>query len=388
MDTAAYRFDEGNFYGGDEPLSRTGRVDALDVSDARGASGVRNVSGVAPNPFGRDAWVRPQGAGGRPGNGAGSTTARSSSPQRRQTRGLAVAPTATPGVVAAMLGGLARTGRAARGRRIGRRHWHLWSVLGVAALSVFVVVALFQMANLYAEGLGLAGPGIASPTADASVAAADAGGGTGPLNTARRVARRRAAALSLPDRPQYRDAPMPAPRWERAGCGPTSLAMVYIALTGEEEPIRIPPPWPPSGETEGCVEEGLTAWRFAEGRRRGRAGGSSHGCRRSAGGPGGGLRPGASDHLQYAPRRFHEHRGHFLVVAGIDRLAASWSFTTNCNPPTALSLRGMPSVCFRPVRQPLGLRADDSETNTPRTPTVGGDLGRPLIEKDRRLMRG
>ena len=102
MDTAAYRFDEGNFYGGDEPLSRTGRVDALDVSDARGASGVRNVSGVAPNPFGRDAWVRPQGAGGRPGNGAGSTTARSSSPQRRQTRGLAVAPTATPGVVAAM----------------------------------------------------------------------------------------------------------------------------------------------------------------------------------------------------------------------------------------------------------------------------------------------
>lgn len=29
MDTAAYRFDEGNFYGGDAPLSRTGRVDAL-----------------------------------------------------------------------------------------------------------------------------------------------------------------------------------------------------------------------------------------------------------------------------------------------------------------------------------------------------------------------
>lgn len=66
MDTAAYRFDEGNFYGGDAPLSCTGRVDALgvsDVSDARSASGVRNVSGVAPNPFGRDAWVRPQGAG-------------------------------------------------------------------------------------------------------------------------------------------------------------------------------------------------------------------------------------------------------------------------------------------------------------------------------------
>lgn len=58
-----------------------------------------------------------------------------------------------------MLGGLARTGRAARGRRIGRRRWHLWSVLSVAALSIFVLVAIFQMANLYVEGLGLTGPG-------------------------------------------------------------------------------------------------------------------------------------------------------------------------------------------------------------------------------------
>ena len=73
-----------------------------------------------------------------------------------------------------MLGGLARTGRAARGRRIGRRRWHLWSVLSVAALSIFVLVAIFQMANLYVEGLGLTGPGIASPTADTAPAAAGA----------------------------------------------------------------------------------------------------------------------------------------------------------------------------------------------------------------------
>mgnify|MGYP000781758427 CR=1 FL=1 len=37
-----------------------------------------------------------------------------------------------------------------------------------------MLVAIFQMANLYVEGLGLTGPGIASPTADTAPAAAGA----------------------------------------------------------------------------------------------------------------------------------------------------------------------------------------------------------------------
>lgn len=149
MDTAAYRFDEGNLYEGDAPLSCAGRA---------GASGSSGASRVAPNPYGRDAWARPQGAGSRSARSAGSKTAQGASPQRRPSRGSArafAASAAVPGVVRAMLGGLARTGRAARGRRIGRRRWHLWSVLSVAALSIFVLVAIFQMANLYVEGLGL-----------------------------------------------------------------------------------------------------------------------------------------------------------------------------------------------------------------------------------------
>ena len=168
MDTAAYRFDEGNLYEGDAPLSCAGRA---------GASGSSGASRVAPNPYGRDAWARPQGAGSRSARSAGSKTAQGASPQRRPSRGSArafAASAAVPGVVRAMLGGLARTGRAARGRRIGRRRWHLWSVLSVAALSIFVLVAIFQMANLYVEGLGLTGPGIASPTADTAPAAAGA----------------------------------------------------------------------------------------------------------------------------------------------------------------------------------------------------------------------
>lgn len=316
MDTAAYRFDEGNFYGGDAPLSRTGRVDALDVSDvsdARGASGVRNVSGVAPNPFGRDAWVRPQGAGGRPGNGAGSTTARSSSPQRRRSRGSAVAPTATPGVVAAMLGGLVRTGRAARGRRIGRRRWHLWSVLGVAALSVFVVVALFQMANLYAEGLGLAGPGIASPTADASVAAADAGDGAEAASTPRDEWRGGELPFLYQTDPQYRDASYAGATVGEAGCGPTSLAMVYIALTGKTD--KDPAAMAAFSEAEGYVEEGLTAWRFmTDGAAE--LGLSSHEVPADAGRLKEELAQGHPIICSMRPGDFTS-TGHFLVVAGV-----------------------------------------------------------------------
>lgn len=153
MDTAAYRFDEGNLYEGDAPLSCAGRA---------GASGSSGASRVVPNPYGRDAWARPQGAGSRSARSAGSKTAQGASPQRRPSRGSArafAASAAVPGVVRAMLGGLARTGRAARGRRIGRRRWHLWSVLGVAALSVFVLVAIFQMAEPVRRRAGACGTG-------------------------------------------------------------------------------------------------------------------------------------------------------------------------------------------------------------------------------------
>lgn len=213
MDTAAYRFDEGNLYEGDAPLSCAGRA---------GASGSSGASRVAPNPYGRDAWARPQGAGSRSARSAGSKTAQGASPQRRPSRGSArafAASAAVPGVVRAMLGGLARTGRAARGRRIGRRRWHLWSVLSVAALSIFVLVAIFQMANLYVEGLGLTGPGIASPTADTAPAAAGADEADDPAST--RVTSGAAAICPSSTRPIPSTAmrPMPVPRCGRPAAG-------------------------------------------------------------------------------------------------------------------------------------------------------------------------
>ena len=254
MDTAAYRFDEGNLYEGDAPLSCAGRA---------GASGSSGASRVAPNPYGRDAWARPQGAGSRSARSAGSKTAQGASPQRRPSRGSArafAASAAVPGVVRAMLGGLARTGRAARGRRIGRRRWHLWSVLSVAALSIFVLVAIFQMANLYVEGLGLTGPGIASPTADTAPAAAGADEADDPASTPRDEWRGGHLPFLYQTDPQYRDAPYAGTTVREAGCGPTSLAMVYIALTGKTD--KDPAAMAAFSEAGGYVEGGLTAWRL------------------------------------------------------------------------------------------------------------------------------
>lgn len=167
-----------------------------------------------------------------------------------------------------MLGGLGRTVRGTRGRRIGRagrwrigrRRWHLWSVLGVAALSAFVLVALFQMANLYAEGLGLAGPGVASPTADVAPADGSAGDGAEAASTPRDEWRGGSLPFLYQIDPQYRDAPYAGATVGEAGCGPTSLAMVYVALTGKTD--KDPAVMAAFSEGEGYVEEGLTAWRF------------------------------------------------------------------------------------------------------------------------------
>ncbi|MFR7405178.1 MAG: hypothetical protein ACLUW6_11520, partial [Coriobacteriaceae bacterium] len=60
--------------------------------------------------------------------------------------------------------------------------------------------------------------------------------------------------------PQYRDAPYAGTTVREAGCGPTSLAMVYIALTGKTD--KDPAAMAAFSEAGGYVEGGLTAWRL------------------------------------------------------------------------------------------------------------------------------
>lgn len=212
-----------------------------------------------------------------------------------------------------MLGGLARTGRAARGRRIGRRRWHLWSVLGVAALSIFVLVAIFQMANLYAEGLGLVGPGIASPTADTAPAAAGADEAADPASTPRDEWRGGHLPFLYQTDPQYRDAPYAGTTVREAGCGPTSLAMVYIALTGKTD--KDPAAMAAFSEAGGYVEGGLTAWRLmTDGAAE--LGLSSHEVPADAGRLAAELAEGHPVICSVRPGDFTD-TGHFLVVAGV-----------------------------------------------------------------------
>ena len=212
-----------------------------------------------------------------------------------------------------MLGGLARTSRAARGRRIGRRRWHLGSVLSVAALSIFVLVAIFQMANLYVEGLGLVGPGIASPTADTAPAAAGADEAADPASTPRDEGRGGHLPFLYQTDPQYRDAPYAGATVGEAGCGPTSLAMVYIALTGKTD--KDPAAMAAFSEAEGYVEGGLTAWRLmTDGAAE--LGLSSHEVPADAGRLAAELAEGHLVICSVRPGDFTD-TGHFLVVAGV-----------------------------------------------------------------------
>lgn len=303
MNTAAYYFDI------DEPGFCEGAA-------SRSASGAR-ASDTAANPYGRAAWSKPERAQARARDtrrASDSRAARGAATQRRRSLGTAsTSSAAASGVVAAMLGGLARGGRLARGRRIGRRRWHLWSVLAVGALSVFVVAALFQMANLYAEGLGLAGPGVASPTSDVVPAAAAAGDGAEAASTPRDEWRGGELPFLYQIDPQYRAAPYAGATVEEAGCGPTSLAMVYIALTGKTD--KDPVAMAAFSENGGYVEGGLTAWRLmTEGAAE--LGLSSHEVPADAGRLKAELSQGHPVICSVRPGDFTD-TGHFLVVAGV-----------------------------------------------------------------------
>ncbi|WP_295994303.1 C39 family peptidase [uncultured Adlercreutzia sp.] len=58
--------------------------------------------------------------------------------------------------------------------------------------------------------------------------------------------------------PQWGSAPYAGADMANSGCGPTSLAMVYVALTGKTD--YDPPAMGVFSEENGYVEEGLTSW--------------------------------------------------------------------------------------------------------------------------------
>lgn len=248
MDATIYGIDERGSCERSAPRSCVGR------------KGVPAAPEAAFNLYGREVWEKPQGAGSRSSSGEDLKADRGVLPRRwRSRRAEASGISAAASGVAVVPGGLVRAGRAVWGCRIGRRRWRFRSVLGAGVLLSFVLVAVFQMANLYAEGLGVAGP-TASPAADAipaGLAASDEGGSASTPRDEWRVGQ---VPFLYQIDPQYCSAPYAGATVEEAGCGPTSLSMVYIALTGKTD--KDPVAMAAFSEERGYVEDGLTAWRL------------------------------------------------------------------------------------------------------------------------------
>ena len=155
--------------------------------------------------------------------------------------------------------------------------------------------------------------GIASPTADTAPAAAGADEADDPASTPRDEWRGGHLPFLYQTDPQYRDAPYAGTTVREAGCGPTSLAMVYIALTGKTD--KDPAAMAAFSEAGGYVEGGLTAWRLmTDGAAE--LGLSSHEVPADAGRLAAELAEGHPVICSVRPGDFTD-TGHFLVVAGV-----------------------------------------------------------------------
>ena len=236
----------------------------------------------ASNPYRRDAWSQPP-------------------TSRRAARAV---PTPRPTTSAARASAPARSA----GRIGGMRAVRLVAATGFA---VFALIAAFQLAGMYAEGLGAA-PVVAA-TGAAVPAPTAAGDGAEAVSTPRDQWRAGEIPFLYQIDPHYSAAPYAGADVEESGCGPTSLAMVYIALTGKTD--LDPAAMAAFSEEGGYVEGGLTAWRLMT---EGAAdlGLSSHEVPADASRLVAELQAGRPVICSVRPGDFTD-TGHFLVVAGV-----------------------------------------------------------------------
>ena len=124
-------------------------------------------------------------------------------------------------------------------------------LVGALCLAVFLLIAAFQLVGIYAGdgpavGAAVPGPAVSDEGAAESTPVDQWRAGEIPF-------------LYQID-PRYSAAPYAGANVGESGCGPTSLAMVYIALTGKTD--RDPAAMAAFSEEGGYVEDGLTAWRL------------------------------------------------------------------------------------------------------------------------------
>ncbi|MEB1814639.1 C39 family peptidase [Adlercreutzia mucosicola] len=181
-------------------------------------------------------------------------------------------------------------------------------LVGAIGLAVFLLIAAFQLASLY-----LGGPGDASQALAASAEPARPGDGSEAASTPRSEWRAGEMPYLYQIDPTWSSAPYAGTDVAEAGCGPTSLAMVYVALTGKTD--YDPEAMAAFSESGGYVEEGMTAWRFM------RDGAAQLGLASRELSPDAGqvldaLRSGQPVICSVGPGDFTT-TGHFIVLAGV-----------------------------------------------------------------------
>lgn len=249
--------------------------------------GARNA-----NPYSRTAWSRPgdewRGERDRPhfqGRRAASSNRRGASPHP--------------------LGASAFPGRLREGLRIV-------PLVAAVGFAVFVLMGVFQMATMYADGLGL-GDSAGAAVTDSAAPAVVSGDGAEAASTPKSQWRAGEMPFLYQIDPQYGAAPYAGADVEESGCGPTSLSMVYVALTGKTD--YDPAAMAAFSEAGGFVEDGLTAWRLmTEGAAQ--LGLASHEVPADASCLTAELEAGRPVICTVRPGDFTD-TGHFLVVAGV-----------------------------------------------------------------------
>lgn len=223
-----------------------------------------NARDYRVNPYGRAVWNRPADGRNRSSSKASGAAPRAceaappSAPRSQEAapppapRARQAAPSPTPRPrKAASLSAFRLCEAALPG--IGGSLARLAPKAGAVVLAVFLLIAAFQLAEIY---LGK------QPESSLTVPALPA---TGPqAEAAASTPRDQWRAGDVPFLYQtdgaWADAPYAGSDVAEAGCGPTSLAMVYVALTGKTD--LDPAAMAAFGEQGGYVEDGLTAWRL------------------------------------------------------------------------------------------------------------------------------
>lgn len=190
------------------------------------------------------------------------------------------------------------------------------AALGLTALALGGAMALASLAGGLApavaagDGSGtLLGQPASPPTADTAATASEL-----PQSTPRSQWARGAVPLLYQTDGEWAAVPYAGATVGESGCGPTSLSMVYVALTGKTD--RDPAAMAAFSEREGFVEDGLTAWRLmTDGARK--LGLRSHELPADASALRAELRAGHPVICSMGPGDFTA-KGHFIVLTTVD----------------------------------------------------------------------